>query len=90
MPSTEQIHTLSVQQAPSPLMQRSLQILQASLSELKHLVGNEMRANPTLEEIKPHQGIFLCQEGNLFRSKRNGIPILYNPTSLLERQSSII
>jgi RNA polymerase sigma-54 factor len=51
MPGIEQTHTLSVQQAPSPLMQRSLQILQASLSELKHLVGNEMRVNPTLEEV---------------------------------------
>jgi len=50
MLGVEQTHTLSLQQAPSPLMQQSLRILQASLSELKQLIGNEMMMNPLLEE----------------------------------------
>lgn len=47
----EQTHTLSIKQAPSPLMQQSLRILQAPLSELRQLVENEMWANPVLEEV---------------------------------------
>jgi RNA polymerase sigma-54 factor len=42
---------MALQQALSPQMQQSLNILQAPLTELRQLVDTELRANPALEEV---------------------------------------
>lgn len=46
----EQTQGFALQQALSPQMQQSLQLLQAPLMELRQLVATEMQANPVLEE----------------------------------------
>lgn len=46
----DQTHSLLQQQTIAPQMQQSLQLLQTPTLELRHLVQQEMVANPTLEE----------------------------------------
>jgi len=46
----EQTQGFALQQALSPQMQQSLQLLQAPLMELRQLVAAEMQTNPVLEE----------------------------------------
>lgn len=46
----DQSHSLLQQQTIAPQMQQSLQLLQTPTLELRHLVQQEMVANPTLEE----------------------------------------
>jgi len=53
MAGMDQSVRLSLQQALSPQMQSSLNVLQAPLMELRQLVQTELRENPTLEEIAP-------------------------------------
>lgn len=47
----QQVAKMALQQALSPQMQQSLNILQAPLTELRQLVDTELRANPALEEV---------------------------------------
>ena len=49
----KQVTGLALQQVLSPQMRQSLQILQASLMELKGLAATEMMLNPVLEEEFP-------------------------------------
>lgn len=53
MSGMEQIAGLSLQQTLSPQMQQSLHVLQAPLAELRQMVEQELRENPTLEEVVP-------------------------------------
>jgi len=46
----DQAHSLHQQQTIAPQMQQSLQMLQTPTLELRHLVQQELVANPTLEE----------------------------------------
>ena len=49
----EFIAGLAQQQALSPQMQQSLQLLQTPVAELRQLVASEMASNPVLEEMGP-------------------------------------
>ncbi len=51
----QQVARMAMQQALSPQMQQSLQVLQAPLAELRQLVDAELRANPALEEMVPEK-----------------------------------
>lgn len=53
MVGMEFIAGLAQQQALSPQMQQSLQLLQTPVAELRQLVASEMASNPVLEEIGP-------------------------------------
>jgi RNA polymerase sigma-54 factor len=55
MAGFEQSLGLSLQQALSPQMQQSLQVLQAPVLELRNLVEQELQANPVLEEEIPER-----------------------------------
>jgi len=46
----EQSQSLNLQQTIAPQMQQSLQVLQAPTLELRHLIQQELEANPTLED----------------------------------------
>lgn len=48
--SFEQSQSLNLQQTIAPQMQQSLQVLQAPTLELRHLIQQELEANPTLED----------------------------------------
>src|ERR1700759_3136843 len=50
MAGLSQTQTLSQQQVLAPQLQRSLQILQAPMLELRNLVQQELQTNPTLED----------------------------------------
>ena len=49
----EQVAGMAQLQTLSPLMQQSLNILQAPLQELRQMVDAELRENPALEEVVP-------------------------------------
>lgn len=53
MVGMEFIAGLAQQQALSPQMQQSLQLLQTPVAELRQLVASEMASNPVLEEMGP-------------------------------------
>ena len=55
MAGMQQVAKMALQQALSPQMQQSLNILQAPLTELRQLVDTELRANPALEEVAPEK-----------------------------------
>lgn len=46
----EQTQSLQLQQTIAPQMQQSLQVLQVPTLELRHLIQQELEANPTLED----------------------------------------
>ena len=49
-PGMQQNLNVSLQQMLAPQLQQSLQILQAPMLELRNLIQQELRTNPTLEE----------------------------------------
>lgn len=66
MAGLEQYQGMSLQQALSPQMQQSLNILQAPITELRQLVSAELAENPVLEDIH--------QEGDVVESPERDTP----------------
>ncbi len=71
MAGMEQVAGLSLQQALSPQMQQSLVVLQAPLAELRQLVEQELRENPTLEEVEPEPATERTRERETLDSEWN-------------------
>lgn len=71
MAGMEQVAGLSLQQALSPQMQQSLVVLQAPLAELRQLVEQELRENPTLEEVEPEPAAERTRERETLDSEWN-------------------